>query len=166
MKTTLKNMKNKGWNDNDLRHLEEVLKKDTRRDYLMKKNLHNFYYWMNTLIIIILNFMGILLLSPFLIFMSELWVLLFTALFGVSLGSMLSYLALSMNHLDIKHHIVSIVIIPLIVLADFFIVREFTNFLITQFKINTDINAMLLVSIFVVTMLLPYIFTLREAFNK
>lgn len=160
-----KKMKKKGWTDKELSHLEKTLKKETKRDYLMKKNLHNFYYFTNTIIIILLNFAGVFLISPILLFMESFWVYLFTGIFSLCIGAMLNYLSLSMSHLELKHHLISFGIIPFIVIIDWFIFREYINFLQDIFKTYIVVNVTTICLVFVCFLLLPYLFSIRQRLN-
>lgn len=160
--TSAKRMKKKGWSEDELTHLEKTLQKETKRDYVMKKNLHNFYYWTNIIVIILLNFAGILILTPVFLFMDNLWRLVFTGIFALSLGAMLNYVSLSMSHLELKHHLIAFLIIPFLVVADIFIFRDFIGWLGETFSTDPIMRTSPLLVVFVCCMLIPYLYSMRE----
>ncbi|MFW6450133.1 MAG: hypothetical protein ACOCZ6_03695 [Nanoarchaeota archaeon] len=155
-------MKKKGWSDKELKNLEKILKQDTKRDYLMKKHLNNLHFWTNVLVILLLNFAGIFIISPVFLFMNSVWIHVFTGIFGLCLGAIINYLALSTSHLELKHHLITIFLVPVIVLADVFVFKDFIGFLSRTFNVVPELNSVSIVIVFMTGLLLPYLFSLKN----
>ncbi len=152
-----KRMKAKGWSKEELDHLGQTLKQEKKRDYLMKMHLSRFYYWNLILVIILLNFLCLLVLSPFMIILDFPWIHAMVAFFALSFGFMVHHFAKAIDYLKLKHHVVAGLLVPALMFTDVIIFSEFFDFLGTRFRLTSTFNITYLMVFFVLCFSLPYI---------
>lgn len=152
-------MKKKGWSKDELKHLDKVLKENKKRDYLMKKSLSHFFYWTSIFLIVLLNFLGMLILSPFLVILDGLWIYAFTGFFALAIGFMINHLVLMTSHAEIKHHVIALLLVPALCIADIIIFSKYFDFLGTIFKLQSTFKVTPLIIFFVLCFTFPYITT-------
>ncbi len=147
--------------------IEKILKQDRNRDFLMKKNLSKFFYWQSLLVIIILNFAAVLVISPFIFILESYWSYALVAIIAFSIGTLLNYLVLSIEHLKLKHHYIALVLIPVLASVDLLVFIEFSRFFSDFFNVKVGFDAQILIFLFVLSFVAPYAYTgFKEKFLR
>ncbi len=151
-------MKKKGWSDGEIEHLKKELSKSKKRDYLRKRKLNRFFYWQTLFVIALLNFAAVLILSPFILIMQDYWSYVITAFIALTVGIMLNFLVMSIDHLELKHHYTALAAIPVLAVIDLAIFFKIFSFTGEYFDIHPQVNMVLFSLLFVVCFILPYLY--------
>lgn len=144
----------KGWAEKDLQKAEDILEKTSAHEIFFSKII----FWSALVVIVFANLLVSFVLIPFLIVLSK-WILIFTivVMAGV-IGFLYNFLILDIKHLEKKHHLAAAVIIPVIALANVFLMVIISNKFIADLQVDTPPHNPAVVGIvFGVAFILPYI---------
>lgn len=148
-----------------------VIKKPVKLEYEHKRrdvelHMDHFLYGISLLILMFCNFLGVLLLLPFLLVFEGTQLYLVVVLFAIMFGLLFNYLIMALSHLGDKHHIIAGVVIPILAIIDILVMLELMEMLIGKFRIFPDFDPYVVVVLFIAAFLLPYIFDLFRGKHK
>ena len=144
----------KGWNEEEIIHAEEVLDRAEKQDVHFSKIV----FWSALIVTIFGNFIVSLILIPFLIVLNK-WVLYSVViLLAGSIGFLYKLLITDIGHLEKKHHIAASIVIPLIAIANVVGMVLVSNRFISDLKVeNVQHNPIIVAVVFAVVLILPYV---------
>ena len=148
-----------------------VIKKPLKLNYEHKRrdvelHMDHFLYGISLLILMFCNFLGVLLLLPFLLVFEGTQLYLVVFLFAIMFGLLFNYLIMALSHLGDKHHIIAGVVIPILAIIDILVMLELMEMLIERFRFFPTFDPYVVVVLFIAAFLIPYIFDLFRGKHK
>lgn len=159
IKKLAKSMKKKGWNDKEIKHMETSLSAVKRRDNQMRKDLNKFFFWNIIAAAIILNFLGILIISPFLIAFDGFTLYAIAIILGACMGMLVNYITLSTAHLEMKRHFYAAILIPILIGINLKLGSGYLDMLSKIFNM-TDKSTIELALSYSIAFIFPYAFSI------
>lgn len=134
-----------------------VIESIAKRKHHIEQKMHRFVAITALFLLIFTNFLGALLLLPFLLFFEGAAQYTIIAIFAIGFGYLFNMMIHSIKHLGDAHHIIAGIIVPFFALADIIILFSLLDKIKETFKISTTYNYTFIVIIFIVAFLIPYI---------
>lgn len=122
----------------------------------IEQKMQCFVSWTALALLIFINFLGALLLVPFLLFFEGLPQYVLIVLFGVCFGLLFNLMIHSIEHLGDKHHIIAGIVIPCCAVLDLVILFGILNQAVQKLQISATYNYALIVLVFICAFLIPY----------
>lgn len=133
MKLNVLKLQAKGWSEQEIEHAKEILQNAENNKHPKIAFLEKTIYW----ILIILAFIGAIIgtwiIQPFLIFLSREGGMLIILIFGIIFGSIVSVLMKDVENIELHHHLIISLIIPVTSIITSIIIT-------TQLKTLTEIT--------------------------
>ncbi len=127
-----------------------------RKKQGIEQKMQRFVSWTALALLIFVNFLGALLLVPFLLFFEGLPQYVLIVLFGLGFGLLFNLMIHSIEHLGDKHHIIAGILVPCFALLDLVILFGILDQAVQKFQIAITYNYALIVLIFLCAFLIPY----------
>ncbi|MBI5073400.1 hypothetical protein HZA99_06300, partial [Candidatus Woesearchaeota archaeon] len=124
----------------------------------IEKKMHWFVSVTSMFILVLTNFIGALLLIPFLLFFKDTAQYAIILVFAIGFGFLFNMIIHSFAHLGDKHHLIAGVVVPAFALLDIVILFTILQKAVDKFKIAANYNYTLIVVLFIVAFLVPYLF--------
>lgn len=160
-KRQIKFLKEKGWNDKEIKQAARILHKEVDHETHLSKIIFYSAVLLTIFINLIISF-GLMFLS---IVFSPIILYLLVSLFGVGIGFLYNFLIIDLGYLDKKHHNLALVLIPFIALFNIVIVVVIANKLIEDLMIqNIQHNPFVVAILFGFFLVLPSI--VKKYFKK
>ena len=161
-KKTIESLREKGWSAEDIKEAEEIIAKRKREDksrtgLFMNKIL----YWSAIIVIVLGNFIISMFLMPFLLVLKKFSLDVIIVAIAFAFGLLFNLLVTDIEHLEKKHYIAAIVVVPSIALINFIMMVNIANSIAQT--INLPIarqNPYFISVLYVVAFILPYVYTL------
>lgn len=134
-----------------------VLQSIAKRKHHVEQKMHCFVSMTAMLLLIFTNFLGAILLIPFLLFFSGFSQYALILIFAVAFGMIFNLMIHSIEHLGDKHHLIAGVVVPFFALLDVVILFTLLEKIKDALKISITYNYTLIVVLFIVAFLVPYI---------
>lgn len=134
-----------------------ILQSIAKRKHHVEQKMHCFVSITGMLLLIFTNFLGAILLIPFLLFFQGVAQYVLIAVFAVGFGLLFNMIIHSIEHLGDKHHIIAGIVVPFFALLDIVILFTLLEKIKEALKISISYNYTLIVVLFVVAFLIPYI---------
>ena len=135
-----------------------IEEKQAQKKDSIEKKMHWFVSVTSMVILVLINFVGALLLVPFLLFFKDTAQYAIILLFAIGFGFLFNMIIHSFEHLGDKHHLIAGVVVPAFALVDVVILFTILQKAVAKFKIPAEYNYTLIVVLFVVAFLVPYLF--------
>ena len=135
----------------------ESLQKRFEQQHIIEKKMQCFVSWTGILLLIFTNFLGALLLVPFLLFFQGSAQYLIIIVFGICFGLLFNLMIHSIEHVEDKHHIIAGVAVPVFALLDVVGLFAILQNAVKTFDMTITYNYTLIVVVFVCAFLIPYI---------
>lgn len=140
--------------------------RQTPKKESIEKQMHWFVSVTAMLILIIVNFIGALLLVPFLLFFTGAAQYAIIAVFAAGFGFLFNMIIHSFEHLGDKHHLIAGIVVPTFAFIDIIILFTLLQKAVEKLKIVASYNYTLIVVLFVVAFLVPYLFDIVRGKHK
>lgn len=150
-------MKKKGWEEGELDHLEETLNAVKIRDHKTRQSLSDIFFWMLLLILFILNFIGILIISPFLLILEGFWLYAVSGAFALLLGIIASNIISHFKGVDFNHQMSVGISFVVMLGIDVYVFPKYMDFLGSLMRLSSSFGYLQFAIFFVVILLLPYV---------
>lgn len=112
----------KGWSKEEVEHASTIIMNPEDRHIHIRKGLHMTAFWFLIGGVIFLNLLVVLFLIPILLFVRSPWVYGVVALLGLVCGGIFNWLILEIKHLEHKHHLLAMLLVPLMSLLNIAII--------------------------------------------
>jgi hypothetical protein len=133
-----------------------AVEQSLRKKQMIEQKMQRFVSWTALTLLIFVNFLGALLLVPFLLFFEGLPQYVLIVLFGVGFGLLFNLMIHSIEHLGDKHHIIAGILVPCFALLDLVILFGILDQAVQKFQITITHNYALIVLVFLCAFLIPY----------
>jgi hypothetical protein len=161
-KRILASLREKGWAEKDLKHVSHSLKNPKPGHVEISKSLNRFVYWTSLLVMFITNLLASFLLIPSMLFLSGFWLYAVVVIFGLTLGTVFSYLIRGIEHIRLKHHIFAFVFIPLLGVADIFVMSGVADRISASLRHTTHYSISVVIILYVFSFVIPYLALVLE----
>lgn len=142
----------KGWGEREIEKAEEALEKTTQHDLHVSKIV----FWSALVLMVTANLLASLILIPFLIVFKTWLLYSIVILLAGALGFLYNFLIKDIGHLQKKHYLLAIIIVPLIALTNMVIMVLASNHFIVDLKVNNQPhNPYIVAIVFVVAFIIP-----------
>ena len=121
-----------------------------------ERKMENFVAMTAMLLLIFTNFLGAIILIPFLLFFEGYAQYAIVVLFGVGFGLIFNLMIHSIEHLGDKHHIIAGMVIPFFALLDIVILFILLEKIEKKLTISVTYNYTVIVILFIIAFLIPY----------
>ncbi len=158
MEKLKENLKRKGWSDAEIeKTINMIHHSATHPHYIQQKSSFNrLLYWMSLLLLAICNFIISIFLVPFIILFPSKFIYLILVPLALIFGYMFATIINSIEHLEIRHHITAMILLPIITIINFFIIVQISDFLSGYLKINIRHDPIMIALIYSAFLIIPY----------
>jgi hypothetical protein len=165
---TLERLREKGWSKEDIKEAEEVVAKRKREDKSRTGTFMNkVLYWSAIIVIILGNFIISMFLIPFLLVLKKVSLDIIIVTIAFAFGLLFNLLVTDIEHLEKKHHIFALVVVPVIALINFIMMVNISNSIAETINLPiTRQNPYFIGVIYVAAFILPYVVTLIRTRGK
>ena len=156
MKDIKKRLIQKGWNKSDINKTIKIIEHAKANKHPHIKILDKAVYWISLIIAIIGNLIISISLIPILLTLKSFQLYIIIITIGVSFGLLFELLIRSIEHLETRHHLFLGIIIPIIALANVFIIVLISNGLEEIINIQNTQNPLTIGIVYAVAFISPY----------
>ncbi len=133
-----------------------AVEQSLRKKQGIEQKMQRFVSWTALALLIFINFLGALLLVPFLLFFEGIPQYVLIVLFGIGFGLLFNLMIHSIEHLGNKHHIIAGIIIPCCAVLDLIILFGILHQAVQKLQLTVTYNYALIVLVFICAFLFPY----------
>jgi len=156
----IKNLQEKGWQEAEIRRAQAILD----RASLQSVHFAKIVFISSIVLTIFANLIVSLILIPILIVLNQIFLYSIIILLGLTIGYIYNFLVRDIDHLEKKHHIIAGILLPIIGLINMLIMVYTSNNFIADLTAqgslqNAPHNPWTIASIFMITFILPYLFS-------
>lgn len=162
MKITRDRLATKGWSDEEIDKTINLLEKAKEKRHPFIYFLDEAVYWIALILTIIGNFAFSLGLLPLLITINNFSLYLIILLLAASFSIIMGVVIKDIEELETKHHLAMLLIMPVVGIANFFIVVNIANNNVVAEALNTHHNPLLIGVVYLLSFLIPYIYMVFE----
>lgn len=112
----------KGWSMKEVEHASNLVINPKEHHGHIKKNLHMTGYWLLMLGLVVMNVVAIVFFVPLILLLGLPWIYYVTIIAGLFCGFVFNWLVLEIEHLEHEHHVIALLLIPLMTLIDVLII--------------------------------------------
>ena len=157
MENLIKRLRAKRWGELEISKTVKIIRR-AKQDRQKNVKFHNqIVYGVLLLLVATANFGISIALIPYLIVLRGMLLYSVIFLLGVSFGYLFEIAIRSMEHLEREHHLHLAILLPLIALADLFIISKITNEVIINLKPENAHNPLIVSSFYAMSFVLPYV---------
>ena len=157
MQNLIKRLEKSGWGRNDINKAVNIMqnaKQNKTRDIIsFDKNV----YWILLVIIVVANFAISIALVPVLVTLGGIFLYFIMILLGLVFGLLFELVIRSIEHLEKRHHLILVFLIPLVALINMFIVARMSNSLKITMSLKNANEPIILSIFYAAAFVLPYI---------
>ena len=155
-------MKERGWSEEDIRKTEGIIEKRKREDKSRTlPSMNRVLYWSAVIVIVLGNFIISMFLIPFLLVLKRLSLDIIIVTIAFAFGLLFNLLILDIEHMERKHHLITLIIVPFIALINFIVMVNIANSLGEAMNLPfTRENPYFIGLIYVAAFVLPFLYTL------
>ncbi|MBI2665739.1 hypothetical protein HYX12_03905 [Candidatus Woesearchaeota archaeon] len=147
-------LKKRGWNEKDIEKAESILGGKKSHDVHFSKIV----FWSALVIIVIANILVSVVLIPFLVALDTLVLFAIVALLGGVVGFLYKHLITNIGHLELRHHVIAGILIPVIALANVFVMVTLSNKIMQGIGVNLPPHNPWTISlVFAIAFIIPYL---------
>ncbi|MBW2981654.1 hypothetical protein KY343_02125 [Candidatus Woesearchaeota archaeon] len=161
-KRNIRKLKEKGWSEEDIRKTEEIIERRRREDKSRTFiSMNRVLYWSAIVVIVLGNFIISIFLIPFLLVLKKLSLDIIIVTIAFAFGLLFNLLITDIEHVEKKHHLFALIMIPLIALINFVIMVNVANSLGKAMNLSfVRENPYFISLLYIVAFILPYLYTL------
>lgn len=157
MENLVRRLEKKGWKKKEIINAVDIIKKAKHSKTTGNLFLERRIYWILLIIIIAANFAISVALIPVLVVLKGMFLYIVLMLLGIVFGLLFELVIRSIEHLEKKHHLLLAVLIPLIALANAFVISNVSNNLMSTLSLANLHNSLVVALVYSVSFVLPYI---------
>ena len=157
MKNLIKRLEKIGWNKRDIKKAVGIIKNAKQNKPEDIRFLDRRIYWTLLIIIAVANFAISIALIPILVWLGGVQLYLIIIILGIVFGLLFELVIRSIEHLEKRHHILLVFLIPLIALANLFVITNISNNVMAKLSLINIHNSFAVSIIYASSFVLPYI---------
>jgi len=161
-KNVVRRLKERGWSEEDIKKTEEIIQKRYREDKSRSTpSMNRVLYWSAVVVIVLGNFIISMFLIPFLLVLRKLTLDIIIITIAFAFGLLFNLLVTDIEHIEKKHHIIILIIVPFIALINFIVMVNIADSLAATLKLPiARENPYFISIIYVAAFILPYLYNL------
>ncbi|MEK6868447.1 MAG: hypothetical protein AABX98_06505 [Nanoarchaeota archaeon] len=132
----------------------------------VEQKMEHFVAMTAMLLLIFTNFLGAILLIPFLLFFESYAQYAIVAVFAIGFGLIFNFMIHSIEHLGDKHHIIAGIVVPFFAMMDIVILFSLLEKIVKKLAITVTYNYTFIVILFIVAFLIPYLIDVIRGKHK
>ncbi|MCA9477555.1 MAG: hypothetical protein KC535_00215 [Nanoarchaeota archaeon] len=156
MKINTLKLQAKGWSEEEIEHAKQVLQEAENKKHPRIILLEKALYWILLLISFLGAVMGTWLIEPFLIFMSTGGAVIIIFIIGIIFGSIASILMKDVENLELHHHLILSMIIPVSAIVTSILITNQANKVSQLINIGTQHQPAVLGIVYSIGSLIPF----------
>jgi len=157
MQNLTKRLEKRGWNKREIKKAIRIIQTAKQNKNIEAKSFEKHIYWILLGVIIAANFAVSISLIPILIALNGMFLYFIIIILGIVFGLIFELVIRSIEHLEKKHHIMLVILIPLIAFANIFVISKISNGLTTTLNLPNLHNPVFVSLIYPSSFVLPYI---------
>ena len=157
MRNLVERLEKRGWKKRDIAKTLSIIKKAKQNKGKDIIFLEKIIYWILLMLVISANFAISVALVPILIALKGMLLYSVIIILGLIFGLLFELVIRSIEHLEKHHHLFLAFLIPLIALANVFVVSNISNNLTTILGLTNLHNSLVIAIVYSVSFVLPYI---------
>lgn len=147
-------LKEKGWNDREIKRAETILEKSEKHELFYSKMV----FWTTLVVIIFGNLLVSIVLIPFVLLLNRSLVYVIVAILAACIGFLYNFLINDIGHLERKHHLLAGIILPVLAIGNMILMVMASNKFLDRVEPGTlHYNFWTVSAIFVIAFILPYL---------
>ena len=154
MKDFEKKMRKKGWKEKEIEKTMKIINKYKTPELVLKHDKR--IYWYGLIIIILTIMIASVILIPFLLTIYEPAIYIFVVFIGLTFGYIFRWIIGEIEVVQIKKHILLLMVIPVFSILIFFFTVGYANYLQGVLKLENSQNNILIGVIYSISFLMPY----------
>ncbi|MBC8495725.1 hypothetical protein H8D36_06230 [archaeon] len=156
MEITKERLAAKGWSKEEINKTMFILDKAEKKKKPHIKVLDRIVYWIALVLVIFGNFAFSTFLIPLLVTIKGFSLYIVILLLAAAFGVVMSVLVKDLENLQKTHHLLLLLIVPIVGLINFFVVVNMTNNNPLASALNTHHNPILTGVVYLIGFLIPY----------
>ena len=157
MQNLIKRLEKSGWNKRDIKKAVGIIKNAKQNKPEDIRFLDRKIYWMLLIIIAAANFAISIALIPILVALNGMQLYFIIIILGIVFGLLFELVIRSIEHLEKRHHIMLVFLIPLIALANLFVITNISNNAMSKLNLINIHNSFVVSIIYAGSFVLPYL---------
>ena len=157
MENLVRRLEKKGWKKRDIISAVDIIHDAKKNKPHDMRFLEKRIYWVLLVAIIAANFAISVALIPVLVALKGMFLYIVLAVLGIVFGLLFELVIRSIEHLEKKHHLLLAVLIPLIALANSFVISNISNNLMSTLSLANSHNSLVVALVYSISFVLPYI---------
>ena len=165
-----KNLQKKGWTKKEINEAERIT--EERKLHDKSRSLVYFnkaVFWAVILVVVVCNFIISFLLVPLLLVLNQQTMDILAVIIGLGFGALFNVLAIDIEHVEIKHHLLAALIVPGLALLNIVFMTRMANSLNNVLQITAQRPDPITISVlYVAAFLAPYLWSalVRKRYSK
>ena len=157
MKNLIKRLEKRGWSEKEISKAVEIIHNAKQLKTQETRFFEKRIYWILLFVIIAANFAISVALIPILMTLNGMLLYFIIIVLGIIFGLLFELVIRSIEHLEKRHHILLVILIPLTALANIFVISRISNNLSQVLSLKNIQNPILISIIYAASFVLPYI---------
>lgn len=157
MRNLIQRLKKSGWNKRDIKRAVDIINESKQNKTLDVKFLDKRIYWILLVIIIAANFAISIALIPVLITLKYTQLYFVVAVLGIVFGLLFELVIRSIEHLERYHHILFVILIPIIAFINLFIISKISYKVANNLGLSNVGNSVIVSVIYACSFTVPYL---------
>lgn len=157
MKNLIRRLEKKGWEKKEISKAVGIIHNAKQLKTPESRFLEKRVYWILLFAIVAANFAISVALIPVLMALSGAMLYLIIIMLGIVFGLLFELVIRGIEHLEKRHHILLAILIPLIALANVFVISKISNDLAGTLQLTNFQNPVLISITYAASFVLPYI---------
>ncbi len=164
MENLKENLRRKGWSEDEIDKTVNIIQESTGHPHYLKQrsNFNMLVYWMSLLILSICNFIISIFLVPFVVLFSSNFIYLILIVLGLIFGYLFGLTINNIEHLEKKHHVFAMILVPLLAFLNIFIIVQIAGIFDKILKMSIRHEPVLIGLVYAVFFIGPYFFFLAK----
>jgi len=157
MENLIKRLEKRGWSKNEISKAVEIIHNAKQLKTQETRFLEKRIYWILLVVIIAANFAVSVALMPILITLNGTLLYFIIIVLGIVFGLLFELVIRSIEHLEKRHHLFLVVLIPLIALINAFFISKTSNNLMNILNLRNIHTPIIVAIAYAASFVLPYI---------
>ena len=157
MHNLIKRLEKRGWSKKDISKTVKIIHNAKQLKTPETRFLEKRIDWILLVIIIVANLAISIALIPILMALEGMLLYFIIITLGIIFGLLFELVIRGIEHLEKKHHIFLVILIPLIALSNVFIISKISNNLTRTLQLTNFHNPIIIALFYAISFVLPYI---------
>lgn len=160
MKVSEHKLRRKGWAEEEIRRVKEIIEHAERNKHPAIWFLERFVYWFGLLVTMAGTFLFSLILIPLILGAPEQMIYLIVITFGLVLGALFVMIIKDIEHIKTGHHVFHGIVIPVTAIINLSLMIKIANGLVSITKLGTAQSYVGINVAYIASLIIPYMINL------